>query len=174
MSLCEILLMVSISSEKSIIPGKNLSPFHGLDFIRMIHEKSHAQAENLASCHEMGKSFVFLRNRRIPEKIRFLTLILQGGIAYFAIFLTRFRFSQEIARNEKKSVVLPDLRRDLGFPKKSLILRNNLSPFHEMLFNRMISKKSHDSSFELMYSKCVGIICYVLRKFKYSMLRIIV
>jgi len=162
MSLCEILLMVSISSEKSIIPGKNLSPFHGLDFIRMIHEKSHAQPENLSSCHEKENICVFCRNRSLSEIICLLGLILQGGIAFFAIFSTMFRFSRKTARIENKSVALPDLRRRLGFPRKSLILRINLLPFHEIVHNCRIPGKSHDSNCKLMFSKCIGNICHEL------------
>jgi len=101
--------MAMINPEKSIIREKKLSPFHRLDFIRMIYKKSHAQPENLPSCHEMGKSFVFPKNRRISEITCPLTLILQGGIAYFSIFSGRFMISRKIALNEKKSIVLPDL-----------------------------------------------------------------
>jgi len=101
--------MALINPEKSIIREKKLSPFHRLDFIRMNYKKSHAQPENMPFCHEMGKSFVFPKNRRISEKICPLTLILQGGIACFAIFSARFTISRKIARNEKKSIALPDL-----------------------------------------------------------------
>jgi len=164
--------MALINSGELIFRERNLSPFHGLDFIRMIYKKSHDQPENLSYCHETKNSFVFPKNRRISKIIRSLTLILQGGIAFFAIFSTMFRFSRKIVRNGNKSVILPDLRRRLGFPRKSFISRNNLSPLHDTIHNRMISEKSHDLSYGLMSSRCVGIICYVLRKIKYSMFQI--
>jgi len=111
----EILLMALISSEKSIIREKKLSSFHRLGFIKMIYKKLHAQPEILSSCHELENILGFPKNRRIPEIIRSLTLILQGGIAYFLVFSIRFRISRKIARNEKKSIALPDLKRDSGF-----------------------------------------------------------
>ncbi len=164
--------MAFIKFEKPSIREKNLPSYHGLDFIRGFQGKSHAQPKNLPSCHEMGKSFVFPNNRCVSEKVCFLALILQGGIAYFAIFSTMFTMSRKIARNEKKYVALPDLKRDFCFPKKSFISRNNLSPFHDTIHNCMFSEKSHDLSYGLMSSRCVGIICYVLRKIKYSMFQI--
>jgi len=57
----------------------------------------------------MRKSFVFPKNRRISKKTCPLTLILQGGIAYFSIFSAKFMISRKIALNEKKSIILPDL-----------------------------------------------------------------
>ena len=121
MSLCEILLIALKSSEKSIIREKKLSSFHRLAFIKMIYKKSHAQPEILSSCHGVENILGFPKNRRIPEIIRSLTLILQGGIAYFAVFSIRFRISRKIARNEKKSIALPDLKRHSGFSGKSII-----------------------------------------------------
>jgi len=159
--------MAVMNPGKSIIRRKNLLPFHRLDFIRMIYKKSHTQANNLSSCHEMENNCVSLRNRTILEIICHLTPILQGGIAFFAVFRAMFRFSRNIARIKNKSVALPDLRRDSGFPKKSLILRTNLSSFHGVVRDRMISGKPYDSNCELMSSRCVGFICYVLRKIEY-------
>ena len=158
MSLCEILIMVLINSGKSIIQGNNLSSFHGLNLIRMIYKKSHAQPENLLSCHGTENIVGFPINRRIPEKICPLTLILQGGIALFAVFATEFTLSWKIVRNGKKPVALPDSEQRLRFPDKSLILRTNLLSFHGMVRDRMISKKSHDLSSELMSSRYIGII----------------
>ena len=142
MSLREILLMVLIISEKSIIREKKISSFHRLGFIKMIYKKSHAQPEILSSCHEVENILCFPKNRRIPEIIRSLTLILQGGIAYFLVFSIRFRISLKIARNEKKSITLPDLKRDSGFSEKSIIWPNNLMCFHGTVRNRMFSEKS--------------------------------
>jgi len=106
----------------------------------------------------------FPKNRHIPEIIRSLTLILQGGIAYFAVFSIRFRISLKIARNEKKSIALPDLKRDSGFSEKSIIWPNNLTCFHGTVRNRMFSEKSLILNRELMSSKCVEFICYKLKK----------
>ncbi len=164
--------MALINHKILIIRGLNLLSFHGLDFIRVFQEKSYAQAKYLSSYHETRNSFVYSENRRIPKKNCLLTPILQGGIAFFAIFSTMFRFFQKTARNGKESIVLPDLRQDSGFPRKSLILRTNLSPFHEMVRNRMFLGKSHDSSSELMSSRYVGNICYILRIVEYSMFQI--
>ena len=125
-------------------------------------------------CHEMGKSFVFPKNRRIPEIIRSLTLILQGGIAFFAIFSTISTISWKIARNEKKSITLPDLKRDSGFSEKSIIWPNNLTCFHEMVHNRIFSGKSNILNRELMSSKCVEFIFYKLKIMKNLGFRIIV
>ena len=138
----------------------------------MIHEKSHAQPEILASCHEEENNCVFPKNRTIPEKICLLTLILQGGIAFFAIFSLRCRISPKIARNEKESVTLPDLKKDLGFSDKSLISQNDLMSFHGMDHGRMFYNKSHNSNSDLMSSNYVVYIYCVLRKADYSMLKI--
>lgn len=172
MPLCEILLMALISSEKSIIREKKLSPFHGLDLIQVIYKKSHAQPKILSSCHEIEDILGFPKNRCISEVIRSLTLILQGGIAFFAIFSTELRFFRKITRNEKKSVALPDLKRDLDFPEKSLICLINSICFHEIIHGRIFSDKSHDLSYELMSINCVGFICYNLREVEYSMFQI--
>jgi len=172
MSPCEILPMTLINYKNSIIRGKNLSAFHRLGFISIIYKKSHAQTETLPSCHEVGNIKVFPKNRPISEKICHLTLILQGGIAFFAIFSTQFGFSRKTARNERKSVALPDVNQDLGFPKKSIIWSNNSMWFHEMVRGRIFPKKSHDSNSELMSIKCVGFICQILRKVDYSMFQI--
>ena len=133
----------------------------------MIYNKSHTQAENLPSCHEMENNCVFPRKRTIPEKICLLTPILQGGIALFAIFSIKCRLYQEIARNGKKHVALPDSGKDLGSSEKSLISRNNLLSFYEMVYNRMLSEKSHDLNFNSMSINCVGFIYYGLRKIEY-------
>lgn len=164
--------MALINSEELIIRKRNLSPFHGLNPIRMIYKESHTQPGNLSSCHEIKKPFVFLKNRHISRIICHLTLILQGGIALFAIFSTRFRFSQEIAQNGKESVALPYLGKDLGFSKISFISRNNLLSFHEMACDRMFSGKSHNLNSELMSSRCVGYFHYVLRKIEYFIFQI--
>jgi len=150
--------MALINSGKSIIRERNLSSFCGPDSINMICNKSHAQPEILSSCHEIENIGVFPQNRTILNIICLLTPILQGGIAFFAIFSTRLRFSSKFAQNEKESVVLPDSEEDLGFPGKSLIFKNNLSSFREVIRNRMISGKSHSLSSDLMSSRCVGII----------------
>jgi len=164
--------MALINSGKSIIRERNLSPFHGLNPIRMIYKKSYAQTDNLSPCHEIRKSFVFPENRHISGIICHLTPILQGGIALFAIFSIKCRFYQEIAQNGKESFTLPDVNQDLGFIKKSLIYKKDSMCFHEMVYNRMFSEKSHDSNSELMSSICVGFIYYVLRKIVYSMFQI--
>ena len=163
MSLCEILTMAFINPKKSIIRETNLSPFHKVELIRMFSEKSYAHPGNLSSCHETGNIVDFPTNRRIPEKTCPLSLILQGGIAFFAVFSSGFRFSSIIARNEKESVALSDVKWDSGFPQKSLILRNNLLPFYGMARDRMFSEKSHDSSFELISSRCVRFNCYIFK-----------
>jgi len=164
--------MAFIKLEKSTIRGINLSSYHRLDFIRMIYKKTHTQPENLSSCHEMENNCVFLRNRYISEKICHLTLILQGGIAYFAIFSLRLGFSSKIARNEKESVTLSGLKKDLGFSDKSLISQNDLMPFHGMDHNRMFYNKSHNLNSDLMSSNCVVFIYYVLRKIECFMFQI--
>lgn len=150
--------MSVINFKKSIIQGTNLLSCHGLNLIRMIYKKSHAQPENLLSCHGTENIVGFPINRRIPEKICPLTLILQGGIALFAVFATEFTLSWKIVRNGKKPVALPDSEQRLRFPDKSLILRTNLLSFHGMVRDRMISKKSYDLSSELMSSRYIGII----------------
>jgi len=108
----------------------------------------------------------FPKNRCIPEIICSLILILQGGIAFFAIFSTEFRISRKIARNGKNLVTLPDLKRDSGFPEKSLIYKKNLTCFHEIIHDRMFSERSQDFSFELMSIKYVGFIYHELEKIK--------
>ena len=164
--------MSVINFKKSIIQGTNLPSCHGLDLIRMIYKKSYAQPENLLSCDETENIVGFPINRRIPEKICPLTLILQGGIALFAVFATEFTLSWKIVRNGKKPVALPDSEQRLRFPEKSLILRNNLSPFHGTIQDRMISGKSHNLNSDLMSSNCVVFICYVLKESEYSMFQI--
>ena len=164
--------MALINSEESIIRERNLSPFHGLNPIRMIYKKSHKQPDNLSPYHEIKKSFVFPENRHISGKICHLTPILQGGIALFAIFSTRFRFSQKITRNRKKSFALPYLGKDLGFLEKSLICSRDLMCFYDMIHNRMFPEKSHDSNSELMSSGYVEFIYYVLRKIEYFIFQI--
>jgi len=94
----------------------------------------------------------------------FSDLILQGGIAYFLVFSIRFRISREIARNEKKSILLPDSKRHSGFSEKSIIWPNNLTCFYGTVRNRMFSEKSLILNRELMSSKCVEFICYKLKK----------
>ena len=172
MSLCGILLMTLITPEKSIIRERRLPSFHGLNSIRIFTAKSYGQAKILSSCHGTRNSFVFPKNRRIPEIICLFTPILQGGIAFFAVFAVAFRFFRKIARNGNKSVVLLDLKKDMGFPRKSLISRNNLLPFYKMVCSRIFFDKSHDSNSELMSSRGVGIIRYVLRKIGYSRFQI--
>lgn len=122
LSLCEILLMALMNPEKTIIRRRNLLPFHRLDFIRMIYNKSHTQAKNLPSCHEMENNCVFPRKRTIPEKTCLLTPILQGGIAFFAIFSRRFAFSHKTARNGNKSALLSGLRHSLDICRKIVYL----------------------------------------------------
>lgn len=172
MSSCEILLMVSIDSKKSIIKGNNLLSFYRLNFIWVFHNKSHVQHRNLPSCHEMGNIGVLHENRPISEKISFLTLILQGGIAFFVIFSLRCRISGKITRNEKESVVLPDLKKDFGFSDKSLIYLNDLMCFHGMVRNHMFLGKSYNLNSDLMSSNCIVFIYYILRKIDYSMFQI--
>ncbi len=172
MSLCETLLMALINSGKLIIRERNLSSFHRSSSIRIFSDKSHIHPEILPSCHEIGKIGVFGENRRIPEKICLLTPILQGGIAFFAVFSLGLRFSPKTARNGNKSVVLPDLRKRLGFSRKSLISQNDLMSSYGMNHDRMFYNKLHDLNFDLMSSKCVGFICYVLKKSEYSMFQI--
>lgn len=172
MTPCGILLMALINQEKSIIQGIDLPSYYRLDFIRMICKKSHDQAENLSSYHETGNIVDFPTNRRIPEKICPPTPILQGGIAFFAVFQVVFRFFRKPARIENKSVTLPDLRRDSGFSKISFILKTNLPSFHGMIRDRRILGKSHDLSCGLMSSSCVGFIYYILKKIDYSMFQI--
>lgn len=164
--------MAVVSSEESIIRERKMPSFHGLDFIRMFYKKSYAQPENLLSYHDAENSLVFQKNRRISEITCLLTPILQGGIALFAVFTTEFTSSWKIVRNRKEPVALPDSEQRLRFPEKSLILRNNLSPFHGTIHDRMISEKSHDSSSELMSIKCVRFICYIFRKIEYFMFQI--
>ena len=163
--------MALMNPEKSMIRRKNLLPFHRLDFIRMIYNKSHTQAENLPSCHEGENNCVFPRKCTIPENICHLTPILQGGIAFFAVFSIKCRLCQEIARNGKKYVALPDSGKDLGLSEKSLISRNNLLLFHEMIHNRMLSEKSHDLNFNSMSINYVGFI--FLLSIKIALFRII-
>ena len=172
MSLCEILLMALINSDESLIRERNLWSFYRLNFIRMIYKKTHTQSENLSSCHEKENNCVFPRNRSVSEIICHLTLILQGGIAFFAVFSPGFRFSLIIVRNGKQSIVLPDLGKDSGFPDKSLISQNDLMPFHRMNHDRMFYNKSHILNSDLMSSKCVVFICYVSKKNEYSMFQI--
>ena len=150
--------MAVINFGKSIICENKWLSFHGLNLIRMIYKKSHAQAKMLLSCHEKEKFCVSCKNRSVLKITCLLTPILQGGIALFAVFLIKCRLYQEIARNGKKYVVLPDLGKDLGLSGKSLIFKNNLSPFHGMVYNRMLSEKTHDLSSELMSINCVGFI----------------
>lgn len=138
----------------------------------MIYKKSHDQPENLSFYHERGNIWVFPKNQRISGNICLLNLILQGGIVFFAVFSSKFVISQKIARNEKKSVSLPDLKQDLGFSEKSLIFTNDLMWFYEGIHDRMFSNKSNILIFELMSIKCVKIIYYILRKIEYSKFRI--
>lgn len=154
--------MALINHKILIIRGINLSSFYGLNSIWVFQEISHVQPENLSSCHGTRNIQVFYRNRIVSEIICLLTPILQGGIALFAIFQATFRFFQKTARNGKESVVLPYLRKIRIFQEKSLISRNNLSSFYEMICDRMFSEKSHDSSCGLMSSRCVGNICHEL------------
>lgn len=156
--------MVLINPEKSIIREANLSPFHGLDLIRIFSGKPHTKAEILSSCHERANNCVFPKNCIILKIICPLTLILQGGIAFFVVFSTIFRIFWKTARNGKKCATLPDLKKYSGFPEKSIIWSNKLACFHETSRRRMFSGKPHDLSFELLSSRSVGFICYVLRK----------
>lgn len=111
MPLCKILLIALISSEKSIISGNNPSSCHELSFVCAFPENRIVQPTILSSYRDLGNTSVSCKNRCISRKIRFLTLILQGGIAFFAIFSAILRFMEKSHETGKESVTLPDLER---------------------------------------------------------------
>jgi len=122
----------------------------------MNSEKSYVWPKDSPSCHETGNVVDFPINRTISKITCPLPPILQGRIALFGVFSVGFRFSLIIVRNEKQSVVLPDLKKDLGFSDKSRILEKNPSSFHGMIHNRMFLEKSHNLNSDLMSINYVG------------------
>lgn len=159
--------MILINSGNLVIQEGNLLRFHGLNLIRMIYKKLHNQPDNLSSCYEGGNVLGFQKNRTIPEKICLLTPILQGEIGFFAVFSSRFRFFQEIARNRKESIALPDFRQGVDISEKIAYFKKRTTSFHEMVYIHVFFEKLIISMIKLMSIKCVGFICHKLRKVDY-------